>query len=114
MGCGRVSEFGAMTLAIWRDLTLGRQRRLFHLALLILALGLAAFLCRPLLLLVLPGILLIQARWEGQRSLSDLIPMVIATSLAFWIVSFWFVPYLRLSLSVWAYVVIGLAVLLRG
>jgi hypothetical protein len=111
---GRVSEFDAMTLAIWHHLTLGRQRRLFQLALMMLSMGLAALLCRPILLLVFPGILLIQARWERQRSLSDLIPTIIATSLAFWIVSFWFVPYLRLSLSVWAYVVIGLAVLLSG
>jgi hypothetical protein len=114
MCCGRVSEFDAMTLAISPHLTLGRQRRLFHLTLIILALGLAALLCRPLLLLVFPGILLIQVRWERQRFLSDLIPMIVAASLAFWIVSFWFVPYLRLPLSLWAYVVIGLATLLSG
>jgi hypothetical protein len=103
-----------MTLAIWHHLRLGRQRRLFHLALMMLLLGLAALLCRPILLLVFPGILLIQAPWERQRYLSDLLPIVIATSLAFWIVSFWFVPYLRLPLSVWVYTVIGLAVLLSA
>jgi hypothetical protein len=107
-----MSESDAMTLATWHDLMLGRQRRLLHLTLIILVLALAALLCRPLLLLVFPGILLIQARWENQRSLSDLLPLIIATSLAFWIVSFWFVPYLRLPLSVWAYAVIGLAGLL--
>ena len=114
MRYGRVSESDAMTLASWHHLTLGRHRRLFHFTLIMLVLGVAALFCPPILLLVFPGILLIQARWEKQRALSDLIPMVIATSLAFWIVSFWFVPYLRFPLSLWAYVVIGLAGLLSA
>lgn len=60
------------------------------------------FLCRPLLLIVFPGALLMSSRSLRLRYLSDLIPVVMGVSMAFWVVSFWFLPYLKLPLSWWA------------
>jgi hypothetical protein len=103
-----------MTLVREHHLPDAKGRELWRLAVTILLLGFAATFCRPLLLLIFPGMLLIHLRWWKQGYLSDLIPAVVGTSLAFWIVSFWFVPYLRLPLSIWAAVVLVLATILWG
>jgi hypothetical protein len=114
MGRGHLSVLHAMPSVRRYYPTFERQRRLLHFAPTILLLGLAAILGRPILLLVFPGVLLMHLPWGRQRYLSDLLPMIVGSSLAFWIVSFWFVPYLRLPLSVWAYAVIALAAFLWG
>jgi hypothetical protein len=88
--------------------------RVWRLALTIVLVSLVALWCRPLLLLLFPGILLMHLPYWKQHSLSDLLPRMVATSISFWIVSFWFVPYVRLPLSLWAYAVILLAAFLWG
>src|SRR6266508_4499930 len=98
---GHSPVFRALTWVRWCRIPSPRQRAVMHLALTILLLSPAALFCRPLLLLVFPGILLIHLHWWKQRYLSDLIPVIVGTSLAFWTVSFWFTPYVKLPLSVW-------------
>jgi hypothetical protein len=44
-------------------MTLLKQRRLFRLGVMILMLGLFMISCRPLLLLILPGILVLYLPW---------------------------------------------------
>jgi hypothetical protein len=79
-----------------------KDRRVIRLSVTALLLVCVTFLCRPLLLIVFPGALLISSRSLRLRYLSDLIPVVMGVSMAFWVVSFWFLPYLKLPLSWWA------------
>jgi hypothetical protein len=80
----------------------------------LLVLGLLAISCRPLLLLILPGMLVVYLPWWRQRFLSDLSVFVVGASIAFWIVTFWFLPYGRIPLSSWAYGVVALAAVAMG
>jgi hypothetical protein len=91
-----------------------KQRGLYRLGLMLLALGLLAIGCRPLLLLILPGMLVLYLPWWRPRFLSDLIPFVVGTSVAFWAVTFWFLPYGNIPLSSWAYGVVALTPLVMG
>jgi hypothetical protein len=95
-------------------MTCMKNQRLSRLGLMILVLGSFTFICRPLLLLILPGILVLYLPWWRQRFLSDLIVFVVGTSIAFWIVTFWFLPYGRIPLSSWAYGVFVVAVVTMG
>jgi hypothetical protein len=70
--------------------------------------------CRPLLLLLFPGILPVLLQRQKQQYLSDLLPSVVGTSIAFWVVSFWFLPYVKVPLSLWAWGMILLAMVLLG
>jgi hypothetical protein len=98
----------------WSVLAPLKQRGLFRLGFMLLVLGLLAISCRPLLLLILPGMLVVYLPWWRQRFLSDLIVFVVGTSIAFWIVTFWFLPYGKIPLSSWAYGVVALATLVMG
>jgi hypothetical protein len=95
-------------------MTLLKQRCLFRLSFMLLVLGLLAISCRPLLLLILPGILVLYLPWWRQRFLSDLILFVVGTSTAFWIVTFWFLPYGKIPLTSWVYGVVALAAMVMG
>jgi hypothetical protein len=95
-------------------MTLLKQRRLFRLSAMILLLGLLTISCRPLLLLIFPGILVLYLPWWRQRFLSDLMVFVVGTSIAFWIVTFWFLPYVKIPLSSWAYGILVLAAVALG
>jgi hypothetical protein len=95
-------------------MTCVKDQRLSRLGLMILLLGLIAFICRPLLLLIFPGILVIYLSWWRQRFLSDLLVFVVGASIAFWIVTFWFLPYGKIPLSSWAYAVLMLAAVSMG
>ena len=75
----------------------------------ILVLGVITISCRPLLLLILPGILVLYLPWWRGRFLADMVVFVVGTSIAFWIVTFWFLPYGKIPLSSWAYVVVVLS-----
>jgi hypothetical protein len=89
-------------------------QRLPRLGVMILVLGLCMVTCRPLLLLMLPGMLVLYLPWWRHRFLSDLLVLVVGTSIAFWIVTFWFLPYSRIPWSAWAYGVLVLAVVSMG
>jgi hypothetical protein len=91
-----------------------KRRRLFRLGFMLLVLGLLAISCRPLFLLILPGMLVVYLPWWRQRFLSDLFVFVVGTSIAFWIVTFWFIPYGKIPLSSWACGVVALAALVMG
>jgi hypothetical protein len=91
-----------------------RQRRLFRLGVMILMLVLFTISCRPLLLLILPGVLVLYLPWWRRRFLSDLTVFVVGTSVAFWIVTFWFLPYVEIPLSSWTYGVLVLAAVALG
>src|SRR5262245_30153782 len=90
------------------------DRRLSAVGLMLLTLSLLIGFCSPLLLLVFPGILVLHLPWWQGRYLSDLLVVATGTSLAFWIVTFWFLPYVQLPLSVWAYGVLTLTALLTA
>jgi hypothetical protein len=81
--------------------------RYLSLGLTILVMILAAAVCRPALLFACPGLLLIQFYPSKPRYPSESLVLVVGTSLAFWIVSFWLLQYIKLPLSVWAYGVIA-------
>jgi hypothetical protein len=91
-----------------------RERRVLRLGLTAFLLILLTSFCRPLLLLLFPGILTVLLYGEKQHYLSDLLPSVVGTSLAFWVVSFWFLGYVKIPLSLWAWGVTFLAMLLLG
>jgi hypothetical protein len=91
-----------------------KDQRLSRLGLMILVLGLLTLTCRPLLLLIFPGILMIYLPWWRQRFLSDVVVFGVGTSIAFWIVTFWFLPYGKIPLSFWAYGVLVVATTLLG
>jgi hypothetical protein len=93
---------------------LAGDRRVVCLTLMAFLMILLASYCRPLLLLVFPGILLVLLQRQKQHYLSDLLPSVVGTSIAFWVVSFWFLPYIKVPLNSWAWGIILLAVLLLG
>jgi hypothetical protein len=95
-------------------MTILKQRCLFCVGLMLLALGVFAISCRPLLLLILPGMLVLYLLWWRQRFLSDLILVVVGTSIAFWIVTFWFLPYGKIPLSAGAYGVLVVTTILMG
>jgi hypothetical protein len=95
-------------------MTLLKQQHLFRLGVMILVLGLLTLACRPLLLLIFPGILILYLPWWRQRFLSDLLVFGVGTSIAFWIVTFWFLPYSKIPLSFWAYGVLVLATALMA
>jgi hypothetical protein len=95
-------------------MTLLKQPCLFRLGLMLVVLGLIMISCRPLMLLILPGLLLLYLPWWRQRFLSDLILFVVGTSIAFWIVTFWFLPYGKIPLSAWAYGVVVVTTILLG
>jgi hypothetical protein len=95
-------------------MTYMKDQRLRRLGLMVLGLGLLTVICRPLLLLILPGILVIFLPWWRQRFLSDLLVFVVGTSIAFWIVTFWFLPYGKIPLSSWAYGVVVLVTVVMG
>src|SRR6267142_362101 len=85
----------------------------------VVRLALTAFLlillissCRPMLLLLFPGILPVLLQRQKQHYLSDLLPSVVGTSMAFWVVSFWLTGYVKIPLSLWAWGIIFLAMLL--
>ena len=90
------------------------ERRLLRLCVVIVVLGVIAIGCRPLLLLILPGMLVLFLPWWRQRFLSDLIVFIVGASIAFWIVTFWFLPYGKISLISWAYGVVVLAAVVLG
>jgi hypothetical protein len=85
-------------------MTLVKQRRLHRLGVMILVLALLMITCRSLLLLIFPGMLVLYLPWWRQRFLSDLLVFVVGASIAFWIVTFWFLPYGKIPLSSWAYI----------
>jgi hypothetical protein len=91
-----------------------RDRRVLRLGIMASLLILLISACRPLLLLLFPGILPVLLGRQKDRHLSDLLPSVLGTSLAFWVVSFWFLGYVRVPLSLWAWAVIFLGLLLWG
>jgi hypothetical protein len=95
-------------------MTCVRGQRLCRLGLMVLLLGLFTFICRPLLLVILPGMLVIYLPCWRQRYLSDMLVLVVGTSIAFWIVSFWFLPYGKIPWSSWAYGVLILAAVSMG
>ena len=95
-------------------MTYMKDQRLCRLGLMLLVLGLLTVICRPLLLLILPGIIGIFLPWWRQRFLSDLLVFVVGASIAFWIVTFWFLPYGKIPLSSWAYGVVMLAAIVLG
>jgi hypothetical protein len=73
-------------------MTCVQGQRLSRLGLMLLLLGSFTLICRPLLLLILPGIPVLYPPWWRQRFLSDLLVFVVGASIAFWIVTFWFYP----------------------
>jgi hypothetical protein len=81
--------------------------RYLSLGLIILLLILVATFCRPALLFVCPGVLLVRLYLSKSCSPSESLVFVVGTSLAFWVVSFWFLQYVKLPLSLWAYGVIA-------
>jgi hypothetical protein len=91
-----------------------RDRSAVGIALTAFLLILLTFFCRPLLLLVFPGIVLTLLQRQQQYYLSDLLPHVVGTSVAFWVVSFWFLAYVRIPLSLWAWGIVLLAMLGAG
>lgn len=95
-------------------MTCVKGHRLSRLGLMILLLGLFTFICRPLLLLIFPGMLVMYLPCWRQRYLSDVLVFVVGTSIAFWIVTFWFLPYGKIPLSYWAYGVLVLAPVSMG
>jgi hypothetical protein len=95
-------------------MTCVQGQRLSRLGLMILLLGLFTFLCRPLLLLIFPGMLVMYLPWWQQRYLSEVLAFVVGTSIAFWIVTFWFLPYGKIPWSSWAYGVLVLAAVSMG
>jgi hypothetical protein len=90
---------------------LARDHRVLRLGLTAFLMILLASYCRPLLLLF-PGVLAVLFQRQKQHYLSDLLPSVVGTSIAFWVVSFWFLAYVKVSLSLWAWGMIFLAMLL--
>jgi hypothetical protein len=88
--------------------------RLCRLGFMLLLLGLFTFVCRPLLLLILPGILVIYLPWWRQA-----FPLRLA-GVGDWNLDslldcyLWFLPYGKISLSSWAYGVLVLATVLMG
>jgi hypothetical protein len=91
-----------------------RDRRVLGLALIAFLLLLLTAFCRPLLLLVFPGALPVLLQRQKQYYVSDILPSVAGTSIAFWVVSFWFLAYVKVPLSLWAWGLIFLAMLLSG
>jgi hypothetical protein len=91
-----------------------RDRRVLRLGMMAFLLLLVTFVCRPLLLLLFPGILPVLLQRQKNYCLSNLLPPVVGTSLAFWVVSFWFLGYAKVPLSLWAWGIIFLAILLVG
>jgi hypothetical protein len=83
--------------------------RYWSLGVLMLLLLLTAVFCRPALLFAFPGALLIRLLPSQPRRPSELSGVVVGTSLAFWVVSFWALLYVKLPLSFWAYGVIAIA-----
>jgi hypothetical protein len=90
------------------------DRRVVRLALTAFLLILLTSFCRPMLLLLFPGILPVLLQRQKQHYLSDLLPSVVGTSMAFWVVSFWFLGYAKVPLSLWAWGIIFLAMVLLG
>ena len=90
------------------------ERRLLRLGVMIVVLGVLTISCRPLLLLILPGMLVLYLPWWRQRFLSDIVVFIVGASIAFWIVTFWFLPYGKISLSSWGYGVVVLAAIVLG
>jgi hypothetical protein len=95
-------------------MTCVKDQRLSRLGLMILVLGLLTLTCRPLLLLILPGVLVLYLPWWRQHFLSDLLVFGVGTSITFWIVTFWFLPYGKIPLSFWTYGVLVLAAVAMG
>jgi hypothetical protein len=91
-----------------------RDRRVIRLALTAFLLVLTAFFCRPLLLLLFPGTFAVFLQRQKPYYLSDLLPFAVGTSMAFWVVSFWFLGHGKIPLSCWAWGMIFLAMLLSG
>jgi hypothetical protein len=91
-----------------------RNRSVVRLALMAFLLMFLISFCRPLLLLLFPGILPVLLQPQKQHYLSDLLPSVVGTSMAFWVVSFWFLGYAKVPLSLWACGIIFLAIVLLG
>jgi hypothetical protein len=93
---------------------LATDRRVLRPALTVFLLILVTAFCRPLLLLLFPGLMTVLLQRQKQHYLSDLLPSVVGTSMAFWVVSFWFLGYAKIPLSLWAWGIIFLAMLLLG
>jgi len=91
-----------------------RGRQGLVLGLFFLSVILSGVLWRPLLLFVFPGILVLFLNPWKRVYLSDLFVFIIGASMAFWIVSFWFLKYIKFSLSAWVYGVILIAIMLFG
>src|SRR5215510_451894 len=91
-----------------------RDHRVLRLGMMAFLLILLTSVCRPLLLLLFPGILPVLLQRQKNHYLSDLLPSVVGTSLAFWVVSFWFLGYAKVPLSLWAWAIILLAMLALG
>jgi hypothetical protein len=91
-----------------------RQHSAVGLVLTAFLLILVTYFCRPLLLLVFPGILPVLLQRQQQYYLCDLLPYVAGTSIAFWVVSFWFLAHVQVPLSLWAWGIILLATLAAG
>jgi hypothetical protein len=90
------------------------QWPLFRAGVMILVLGLFILSCRPLLLLILPGMLVLYLPWWREHFVSDLTVLVVGTSIAFWIVTFWLLPYANISLISWVCSVVVLATVVMG
>jgi hypothetical protein len=95
----------------WRR---ARDHRAVGLALMAFLVVPLIYICPPLLLLVFPGILSVVLQRQQQSFLSDLLPYVAGTSIAFWVVSFWFLAHVRVPLSLWAGGIILVAMLVAG
>lgn len=80
----------------------------------ILIVAVSAVLWPPLGLFVLPGTLLVFVNPWKRNYLSDHLPYIMGTSMSFWIVSFWFLNYLPVPLTTWAYVGILITAVLFG
>jgi hypothetical protein len=93
---------------------LAGDRRVVRLALMVCLLMLLSTSCRPLLLLIFPGILLVLLQGQKQQYLSDLLPAAVGISMAFWVVSFWFLAYVKVPLGLWAWGIIFLTMLSAG
>lgn len=75
---------------------------------------LLSFLWQPLWLFIFPGILLLYLHRWRQAYLSNLLVLIVGTSMAFWVVSFWSLKYAGVSLLTGAYTIILVSFVLLG
>ena len=64
----------------------------------------------PLIIFLVPGILILYLQQFNHRRLSELVIYVVALSLCYWIVSFWFTKFLPLTLTQFIYISAGVTI----